>query len=80
MIVSEYKIIIEQGRSLPDNKEVPIQEIIITEDQKFVIEQFADIKRDKHLNNIYKINKIEFSIEPIFSQVFLTNKDFHDKQ
>lgn len=40
----------------------PKQVITITEDQFSLIEQFADIKKDKDLNTIYKLNECEFTV------------------
>lgn len=45
---------------------IPIQRIIITEEQFRIIEMFADQKKDKDLNTTYIINKCEFSVVPHF--------------
>jgi hypothetical protein len=42
----------------------PLQIIQITEEQKVIIDSFADMRYDKDLNKIYKINEIEFKMYP----------------
>jgi len=38
--------------------------ITITESQFSLIEAFADTKKDKDLNTIYKLNECEFTVVP----------------
>lgn len=39
----------------------------LTEEQFFVIEQFAHTKKDADLNTIYKLNDCEFKVYPYFN-------------
>jgi hypothetical protein len=65
--MSKYEIHI--GKALNANnlsETVPLQKIIITQEQLAVIEMFADKIKDKNLNTIYKLNQCEFRIFPHF--------------
>lgn len=51
----------EQG-----SREIPRQVLIINDEVKSFIENFADTRKDEHLNTIYKINACEFTLHPCF--------------
>lgn len=40
--------------------------MITTREQFTVIEQFADTRKDKDLNTIYRLNQCEFKVVPHF--------------
>ena len=44
----------------------PKQTYIITDEQRYIIEMFADVKKDNELQPIYKINDCEFKLIPHF--------------
>ena len=41
----------------------------ITDEQRQIIESFADQIKDENLNTVYKINQCEFRIYPDFSSM-----------
>lgn len=66
--MNKYEIHI--GKALNANnlsETIPLQKIIITQEQLAVIEMFADQRKDKELNTIYKLNDCEFRIYPHFN-------------
>lgn len=63
--MNKYEIHI--GKALNANnlsKTIPLQKIIITQEQLAVIEMFASQRKDAELNTIYKLNECEFRILP----------------
>lgn len=64
MIDKYYEIHIGQLWDLKLSRHVPKQLILITEDQKQIIEHFANVTKDSDLNNVYRINDCEFRIMP----------------
>jgi len=43
----------------------PMQKINISEDQFMLIERFANIRFDRDLNKIYRLNEVEFIVIPV---------------
>ena len=43
---------------------VPKQVLVITDDQREIIELFASRRKDADLNTVYAINNIDFTIHP----------------
>lgn len=71
----KYEIHIGEVLELSEGiKEIPKTKIVITEKQKEILEMFADTKKDKDLNIIYKINDCEFTI-----QLYFNTKDLLDE-
>ena len=62
----KYEIHIGEIYELESQTKKPKQTMIINEDQRAVIEQFAYTKRDADLNTIYILNQCEFRILPHF--------------
>lgn len=62
----KYEIYIGEIFDLTTNSKRPKQKLIITEEQKAVIELFASQRKDADLNTIYKLNECEFCIYPHF--------------
>ncbi len=57
--------IINIGYSMDLNGNVNPKQIINITDQEFILlTRFANVKKDKDLNDIYIINDIEFTITP----------------
>lgn len=66
--MNKYEIHI--GKALNANnlsETIPLQKIIITQEQLAVIEMFASQRKDAELNTIYKLNECEFRILPHLS-------------
>lgn len=64
----KYTIEIGKAFDLEKNIEIPKQTMIITEEQKAIIEHFADIERDEELNTFYILNKCKFKIGIYFEK------------
>lgn len=62
----EYEIHIGEIYEINTQSKRPMQIIIISDEQKQIIEHFANTKRDENLNTIYIINQCEFRIFPHF--------------
>ena len=63
----KYEIHIGKAYNADDLTEiVPLQKIIITEEQLSIIEMFAHQRKDENLQIIYKINDCEFTVKPHF--------------
>jgi hypothetical protein len=60
----KYEIHIGESIDLETNDKNPYRVMIITPDQLALIEVFAHIRKDSQLNNIYKLNDVEFKITP----------------
>ena len=61
-MTNKYEIHIGEIFDLTTNLKKPKQTLIITDDQRAVIEQFASQRKDAELNTIYKLNECEFRI------------------
>jgi hypothetical protein len=61
-----YEIHIGETFDISANSRKPKLVMIITEDQKLVIESFASQRKDSELNTVYKLNDCEFRIYPKF--------------
>jgi len=55
-----YDILI--GSMINPDEGTPKIVITISQDQLDIIEMFADMKKDKDLNTIYKLNDVEFRV------------------
>lgn len=62
----KYQIHIGEVFDLEAKKPKPAQTIIITEDQKQLIDEFANTEKDENLHTIYIINAIKFKMYPFF--------------
>lgn len=62
--MNKYEIHIGEMFDLATNSKKPKQTLIITDDQRAIIEQFASQRKDSELNTIYKLNECEFCIYP----------------
>lgn len=60
-----YEIQIGQSFDMSKGKLAPKTVIIISEDQKLIIDTFASTKKDEDLNTIYILNEVEFYIVPV---------------
>lgn len=60
--MNKYEIHIGEIFDMTARENRPKQVIIISEDQKTIIEQFASQRKDAELNTIYKLNECEFRI------------------
>lgn len=66
--MNKYEIHIEKALNANNLSEtIPLQKIIITQEQLAVIEMFASQRKDAELNTIYKLNECEFRILPHLS-------------
>lgn len=61
-----FEIHIGEVFDIKSNTKKPKQIIIITDEQRAVIEHFASQRKDEELNTIYKLNDCEFRIYPKF--------------
>lgn len=65
--MNKYEIHIGKALNANNLREtIPLQKIIITQEQIEVIEMFASQRKDAELNTIYKLNECEFRILPHF--------------
>ena len=63
--MNKYEIHIGKALNAKNLSEtIPLQKIIITQEQLAVIEMFASQRKDAELNTIYKLNECEFRILP----------------
>lgn len=62
----EYEIHIGEVFDMETNSKKPKQKMIITKEQFYIIEAFANRKIDADLNTIYKLNDCEFRVFPHF--------------
>ena len=53
-----------------DFTSIPETIIPITQDQCDIIVRLANIVKDRYTNNVYKINDLEFKIEPILNVIY----------
>ena len=60
----KYEIHIGEAIDAKTLKTIPKYRMIITEEQKAVIDWFANIEMDSELNKSYKLNACEFTIHP----------------
>ena len=63
----DYQIQIGEVIDTETNLPQPKQRFNITQDQYFIIEMFADVKKDEELNRIYTINNCDFKIVPLLN-------------
>ena len=59
-----YCINIGSVYCLNENKTIQTRSFGITESQRELLLMFADVRKDKDLNSIYRINDCEFTITP----------------
>ena len=62
--MNKYEIHIGEIFDLETKSKKPKQVLIINDDQRAVIEQFATQRKDAELNTYYKLNECEFRIIP----------------
>lgn len=60
----KYEIHIGRVYDPMDNSFKSEQVIIVNEDQLSILTHFANSRKDKHLNTVYKINECEFQVLP----------------
>ena len=67
--MDKYEIHIGEVIEHPSGQKRPKQIMKITDEQRQIIEAFADLRKDENLNTVYKINQCEFRIYPDFSSM-----------
>lgn len=67
--MNKYEIHIGEVIEHPSGEKRPKQIMEITDEQRQIVEAFADTRKDENLNTIYKINQCEFTIHIDFSSM-----------